>query len=71
MVKAFQPARIQVLTHGLNHARWTSSHTTDASLREAGRELEAAAGRAALNAAAKKLMQAKAELNRLQARASP
>jgi hypothetical protein len=39
-------------------------------LREAEGELEAAAGRTTINAAAKKLMRAKAELKRLQAKAS-
>ena len=40
------------------------------ALREAERELEAATTRMALNAAAKKLMRAKAELKRLQAEVS-
>jgi hypothetical protein len=39
------------------------------ALREAERELDAAITRTALNAAAKKLMRAKAELKRLQAEA--
>jgi hypothetical protein len=38
-------------------------------LREAERELEAATTRAAMNAAGKKLMEAKAKLKRLQAKA--
>jgi hypothetical protein len=40
------------------------------ALREAQRELDAATTRTALDAAAKKLMRAKAELKRLQAEAS-
>jgi hypothetical protein len=39
-------------------------------LREAERELEAATGKTTMNAAAKKLMRAKAELKRLQAEVS-
>jgi hypothetical protein len=41
------------------------------TLREAERELHAASTRTALDAAAKKLMRAKAELKRLQAEVSP
>jgi len=41
-----------------------------AALREAERELEAATTRAAMDAAAKKLMDAKAQLKRLQAKAA-
>jgi hypothetical protein len=43
---------------------WTSI------LREAERELEAATTRAAMNAAGKKLMQAKSKLKQLQAKAT-
>ena len=47
-----------------DHERyWTSI------LREAERELEAATTRTAMNAAGKKLMEAKAKLKRLQAKA--
>jgi hypothetical protein len=41
------------------------------ALREAERELDAATTRTALDAAAKRLMRAKAELKRLQVKVSP
>ena len=49
----------------MNQRYWTSV------LREAERELEAATRRAALNAAGRKLMEAKVKLKQLQAKGPP
>jgi hypothetical protein len=53
-----------IVTMKANLAYWTSI------LREAERELEAATTRAAMNAAGKKLMEAKTQVKRLQAKAA-